>query len=70
MKVGREEVIGMLMAVEIWVKRDHQAEWKEWERRVRVIEDAVRGVQSVKTEMTVPPIAMPGRTKLDRTWAD
>jgi L-seryl-tRNA(Ser) seleniumtransferase len=30
MKVGREEMIGMLAAVEQWVKRDHAAEWKEW----------------------------------------
>ena len=30
MKVGREEMIAMLVAVESWVKRDHGAEWKEW----------------------------------------
>src|SRR4051812_21570029 len=30
MKVGREEVVGMLVAVESWVKRDHQAEWSRW----------------------------------------
>src|SRR4029434_11282913 len=30
MKVGREEMIGMLVAVESWVKRDHLAEWAEW----------------------------------------
>ena len=28
MKVGKEEIMGMLMAVEMWVKRDHKAEWK------------------------------------------
>ena len=30
LKVGKEEAIGMLMAVEMWVKRDHEAEWKRW----------------------------------------
>src|SRR6058998_1829768 len=30
MKVGKEEAIGMLAAVETWVKRDHDAEWKRW----------------------------------------
>ncbi len=30
MKVGKEEVMGMLMAVEMWVKRDHKAEWNVW----------------------------------------
>ena len=29
-KVGKEEAIGMLTAVETWVKRDHDAEWKQW----------------------------------------
>ena len=29
-KVGREETLGMLAAVEAWVKRDHAAEWKTW----------------------------------------
>jgi seryl-tRNA(Sec) selenium transferase len=27
---GREETLGMLAAVEAWVKRDHAAEWKTW----------------------------------------
>jgi D-glucosaminate-6-phosphate ammonia-lyase len=31
MKVGKEEVMGMLAAVEAWVTRDHAAEWKQWE---------------------------------------
>ena len=30
-KVGKEEAIGMLMAVEMWCKRDHDAEWKQWQ---------------------------------------
>ena len=30
LKVGKEDAIGMLMAVEMWVKRDHDAEWKRW----------------------------------------
>src|SRR5262245_19959297 len=29
-KVGREETMGMLAAVEAWVKRDHDGEWKTW----------------------------------------
>jgi L-seryl-tRNA(Ser) seleniumtransferase len=30
MKVGKEEAMGMLMAVEMWMKRDHKAEWSRW----------------------------------------
>ena len=35
LKVGKEDAIGMLMAVEMWVKRDHDAEWKRWTRLAR-----------------------------------
>ena len=30
MKVGKEEIVGMLAAVEMWTKRDHEAEDKTW----------------------------------------
>ena len=59
MKVGKEEIMGLLTAVEQWQKRDHAAEWKEWERRLQVITDAVCAVPSVKTE-----IRQPGRSNV------
>src|SRR5207253_682736 len=31
LKVGKEEIMGMLAAVEAWTKRDHKAEWTQWE---------------------------------------
>lgn len=47
MKVGREEVVGMVTAVESWVKRDHDAEWKQWVARGDVIADRVGKVPGV-----------------------
>ena len=47
MKVGREEVIGMVTAVESWVKRDHDAEWKQWVARGDVIANRVSKVPGV-----------------------
>ena len=47
MKVGREEVIGMLVAVESWVKRDHQAEWAEWVARCDYIAERVTKIPGV-----------------------
>src|SRR5690606_31454574 len=44
MKVGREEMIGMLLAVESWVKRDHEAEWAHWVTRCRHIAERVQQV--------------------------
>lgn len=57
MKVNKEEMLGMLVALELYLKRDHAAEWKEWERRVKVIVDSVSKVPSVATTVDVPAIA-------------
>jgi L-seryl-tRNA(Ser) seleniumtransferase len=56
-KVGKEEIVGLWTAVELYVKRDHKAEWSEWESRVRFVADAVRGLRGVRTEPFVPEIA-------------
>jgi L-seryl-tRNA(Ser) seleniumtransferase len=54
MKVGREEVIGMLMAVESWVKRDHDAEWKEWMARLDHIARRVSAIDGVSPSVREP----------------
>jgi len=56
-KVGKEEIVGLLKAVELFVKKDHQAEWKEWEDRVSLIEKALNGIQGFQTEKFIPEIA-------------
>jgi L-seryl-tRNA(Ser) seleniumtransferase len=57
MKVGKEDMVALLAAVERFVKLDHAAEWKEFERRLGVIEAAVTAVPTVKCERIVPPVA-------------
>jgi L-seryl-tRNA(Ser) seleniumtransferase len=57
MKVNKEEMVGMMVAVEVYLKRDAAAEWKEWERRARVITASVAGLRPVTTEVYVLPIA-------------
>lgn len=57
MKVNKEEIIGMLAAVELYLKKDHEAEWKDWERRVQTIVASVRDLPGVQSEMFVPEIA-------------
>ena len=47
MKVGREEMIGMLVAVERWVARDHAAEWKQWVGRCEHIAGRVAKIAGV-----------------------
>jgi L-seryl-tRNA(Ser) seleniumtransferase len=57
LKVGKENMVAMLAAVERYVKLDHAAEWREWERRLSAIEAAVAAIPGVSTERIVPPIA-------------
>jgi L-seryl-tRNA(Ser) seleniumtransferase len=47
MKLGREEVIGMLTAVESWVKRDHDAEWAGWVARCEHIAERVSKIPGI-----------------------
>jgi L-seryl-tRNA(Ser) seleniumtransferase len=47
----------MYVALEHYLRQDHDQEWKEWEARVRLIADAAASVNGVRTESYVPPIA-------------
>ena len=53
-KVGKEEMLGMLAAVEAWVKRDHQAEWKTWLSWLDVISKRVSKIDGVETSVHEP----------------
>ncbi len=57
MKVNKEEMLGMYAALDKFVHLDHDKEWKMWEDRIAVIENAAKKVKGVTTEMFVPPIA-------------
>jgi uncharacterized pyridoxal phosphate-dependent enzyme len=54
MKVGKEEVIGCLTAVETWLKIDSKKLYNEWNARVDRIAKLVETVPGVKTEIYVP----------------
>ena len=48
-KVGREETMGMIAAVEAWTKRDHKGEWKRWLSWLDSISKRVSVIDTVKT---------------------
>ncbi|HWC00343.1 MAG TPA: aminotransferase class V-fold PLP-dependent enzyme [Bryobacteraceae bacterium] len=54
LKVGKEEIMGMLTAVEMWTKRDHDAEWKQWERWLGTFKEKLAGLSGVTTEIEQP----------------
>ena len=69
MKVGKEEAMGMLAAVEMWKKRDHDGEWKQWTAWLAHIDRRVSGIAGVTTTITQPG-GLSNRTPALRLWWD
>jgi L-seryl-tRNA(Ser) seleniumtransferase len=57
MKVNKEEVLGMYVALEKYINQDHDAEWKMWEGKIDSIAKSVSSITGVTTEVSVPPVA-------------
>mgnify|MGYP001570225848 CR=1 FL=1 len=57
MKVNKEELLAMMAAVESYLKRDHQADFREWEKRAKLIADYAASIRGVTAEIYVPEIA-------------
>jgi L-seryl-tRNA(Ser) seleniumtransferase len=53
-KVGKEEAIAMLMAVEMWFRRDHDAEWRLWESWLDHIARRLRAIDGVTSIVAQP----------------
>jgi L-seryl-tRNA(Ser) seleniumtransferase len=56
-KVGKEEIIGMVKALESYLKEDHDALTKEWWRRLDSISAEITKVPGVSTSFSVPEVA-------------
>ena len=54
MKVGKEEIIGCLAAVESWLRMDLNALTNDWDGRVRRIAKLVETVTGVSTDIQIP----------------
>jgi len=53
-KVGREEMIGLLAAVEAWVTMDHAAKWKTWLGWLDTISKKLTRIDGVTTAVREP----------------
>jgi uncharacterized pyridoxal phosphate-dependent enzyme len=54
MKVGKEEMIGCLTALETWLKLDEKKLYREWNERVDSIRKLVETVPGVETKIYIP----------------
>ena len=56
-KVGKEEIIGMVKALELFLKDDHEALDKEWRARLGYISAEITKIPGVTTAFPTPGIA-------------
>src|SRR6059058_2483211 len=56
-KVGKEEIVGMVKALESYLNEDHDALNKEWQRRLDYISGQITRIPGVTTSFPAPEIA-------------
>jgi len=57
MKVAKEEIIGLVAAVDWLLAQNEDAMQKEFERRAQRIAEGLKGLPTVATRISVPPVA-------------
>lgn len=56
-KVGKEEIVGMVKALESYLKEDHDALTKEWWRRLDYVSGEITRISGITTAFSVPAVA-------------
>lgn len=56
-KVGKEEIVGMVKALECYLQENHEALEKEWRNRLELVSAEVSKIPGVTTKFYVPDIA-------------
>ncbi|WP_306061569.1 aminotransferase class V-fold PLP-dependent enzyme [Natronococcus wangiae] len=51
MKVGKEEIVGLIRALELFVEEDHDARLREWHERAERLESALADVPGLETRI-------------------
>jgi uncharacterized pyridoxal phosphate-dependent enzyme len=57
MKVNKEEMLGLLVALEMFLEKDHERERREYDRRAELVRSSASAVAGVKAEVFVPDVA-------------
>jgi L-seryl-tRNA(Ser) seleniumtransferase len=56
-KVGKEEIVGMVKALELYLAEDHEALAREWQERLDTVSRQIAKVPGVSTSFFTPDIA-------------
>jgi uncharacterized pyridoxal phosphate-dependent enzyme len=55
-KVNKEEILAMYVALDKFIRTDHQKEWSTWARKIAHIESTVKDISGISTEITIPEL--------------
>jgi uncharacterized pyridoxal phosphate-dependent enzyme len=61
LKVGKEEAMGMLAAVRMWYKRDHEAEQRQWLAWNELVANALKDIPTLTTQIEMPAADLSNR---------
>jgi L-seryl-tRNA(Ser) seleniumtransferase len=56
-KVGKEEIVGMIKALELYLAEDHDALTREWQQRLESVSKQITKIPGVSTEFFTPDVA-------------
>jgi L-seryl-tRNA(Ser) seleniumtransferase len=65
MKVGKEEMVGLIVALNRYVQLDHDREIEDWNRKARWIAGELRGIPGLRAEYAVNTM---GYADVDLSW--
>jgi seryl-tRNA(Sec) selenium transferase len=54
MKAGKEEIVGLVKAIELYYQKDHAAEMALWYGRIETIESALSHLTGIRLERRMP----------------
>ena len=73
MKVAKEEIIGLVRALELFVDADHESEWADWRAKSTTVSEAAGALDGVKAwvhegPMYEGPTAPTATIELAESW--
>jgi seryl-tRNA(Sec) selenium transferase len=66
-KVGKEEIVGLLAAVEVFLKRDHEKERRDWTAMLQRVATRLNGIPTLRTEF-IPNLDYSHSPRLSVQW--
>lgn len=68
MKIGKEEVIGLIAAINRFLALDHEALKKDWTRTAQYLAAQLQGIPGLKAEYVAPPLTELGYDAVTLAW--